>query len=92
VSAEFAARRIAAAAVLADYLRAADGADTAGLALWAARMADMLAHVLGHLDEGDQAAGDMIEIRAVLGAFDWETGDRQYALDAIDIIANRGRA
>ena len=51
----------------------------------------MLGHVLAVPDDGDQAAGDQIEIRAVLGAFDWETGDRQYALEEIDAIVNRSR-
>jgi hypothetical protein len=90
-SPELAARRIAAAAVLADYLRAADGASTADLALWAVRMASMLAHVLAVLSDGDQEAVHLAEVRAVLGAFDWESGDRQYALQRIDVIVNRGR-
>ena len=55
VSAELAARSTAAAAVLGDYLREADTAGTADLALWAARMADMLGHVLAALDDGDRA-------------------------------------
>ncbi len=29
------------------------------------------------------------EIKAVLAAFDWERDDRQYALEAIEEIANR---
>jgi len=95
VSAELAARRTAAAAVLADYMREASGADTADLALWAARMADMLSHVLAVLDEGDRAAGQfptaavqLAEIRLVLEALDWETDDRQFALEQIDQIVN----
>jgi hypothetical protein len=99
VSAELAARRTAAAAVLADYQRAGGGMDIADLALWAARMADMLGHVLAVLDEGDQAAVQfpaaavqLAEIRLVLDAFDWETDDRQYALEQIDDIAKRGQA
>jgi len=99
VSAELAARRTAAAAVLADYSREAATADTADLALWAARLADMLGHVLAVLDDGDQAAAQfpaaaaqLADIRLVLDAFDWETDDRQYALERIDDIANRGRA
>jgi hypothetical protein len=96
VSAELAARRTAAAAVLGDYTREAYTARTGDLALWAARMADMLRHVLDVLDEGDQAAEQfpaaavqLAEIRTVLEAFDWETDDRQYALEAIDAIVNR---
>jgi hypothetical protein len=99
VNAELAARRTAAAAVLADYKRASGGMDIADLALWAARMADMLGHVLAVLDDGDRAsaqfpaaASQMAEIRLVLDAFDWENDDRQYALEAIDGIVNRRQA
>jgi hypothetical protein len=86
-SAELAARRTAAAAVLADYQRAAAGADVADRALWAGRLADMLALLLGQL--GAQPAGpaeQLQEIRLVLEAFDWETDDRQYVLEQIDGI------
>jgi hypothetical protein len=44
--AELAARRTAAAAVLADYQREAVTADVAGRAMWGARLADMLALLL----------------------------------------------
>jgi hypothetical protein len=93
VSAELAARRTAAAAVLADYQRAAvEGADVADRALWAARLADMLGALLGA--PGDLAAagpaGQLEEIRLVLEAFDWETDDRQYALEQIDGILHQG--
>jgi hypothetical protein len=96
---ELAARRTAAAAVLGDYTREAAGAETADLALWAARMADMLRHVLAVLDDGDRAAAQfptaavqLAEIRLVLEAFDWETDDRQYALEQIGEIVNGGAA
>jgi hypothetical protein len=86
-SPELAARRIAAAAVLADYLRAADGASTADLALWAVRMASMLAHLLAVMTDTDQSAMQLHEVRAVLRAIDWEAdGDRRYALDRIGAI------
>jgi hypothetical protein len=49
MSAELAARRTA-AAVLADYTHAAATADVAGRALWAARLAGMLAYVLSAPD------------------------------------------
>ena len=82
VSAELAARRTAAAAVLADYTREAATAGTADRALWAARLADALRYVLDELDAGDRAAArfpaaavQLAEIRLVLDAFDWE-GDR----------------
>ncbi|HLI36611.1 MAG TPA: hypothetical protein VKV80_04625 [Streptosporangiaceae bacterium] len=98
-TAGLAARRTAAAAVLADYQREAATAGTAGRALWAARLAGMPGHVPGALDAGDQAAAQfpaaaaqVAEIRLVPGAFDWETDDRQYALEQIDDIVNRGQA
>jgi hypothetical protein len=47
VTAEMRARLTAAAAVLADYKRAAESADTAERAMWGARLADMLEYVLG---------------------------------------------
>ena len=47
--AELAARRTAAAAVLADYQRAAETADVAERAMWGARLADTLAYLLDGL-------------------------------------------
>lgn len=99
MSAELAARRTAAAAAVADYKRAAGTADAADIAIWAARLADMLTYLLDELDGGDQAAAQfpaaavqLAEIRLVLTAFDWETDDRQYALEAIDaIVSGDGR-
>jgi hypothetical protein len=35
------------------------------------------------------AEARLAEIRLVLDAFDWETDDRQYALEQIDDIVNR---
>jgi hypothetical protein len=94
--AELAAPCTAAAAVLADYQRsAAGGADVADRALWAARLADHLAVILRWLAYEDSApalqpasAAQLEEIRLVLEAFDWETDDRQYALEQIDQILN----
>ena len=93
MSAELAARRTAAAAVLADYKRDAETTDMTGRALWAARLADMLMFLLFELNALDKAgkrfpraASQIAEIRLVLDAFDWETDDRQYALEAIDRI------
>jgi hypothetical protein len=37
----------------------------------------------------DVAEPKLAEIRLVLDAFDWETDDRQYALEQIDEIVNR---
>ena len=92
MSAELAARRTAAAAVLADYAEACtSGADVADRALWAARLADMLTLLLGDLGEGPAGAAEQLEeIRLVLAAFDWETDDRQYALEQIDGIVHQG--
>ncbi len=70
-----------------------------GRALWAARLAGMLGHVLAELDAVDKAAAEfpaaavqLAEIRLVLEAFDWSQDDRQYALERIDDIVNRGQA
>jgi hypothetical protein len=53
VSAELAARRTAARAVLADYRREQPDEDVIGLALWAARLAGVLRDVLAELDRID---------------------------------------
>ena len=92
VSAELAARRTAAAAVLADYAEACtSGADVADRALWAARLADMLTLLLGDLATSPAGPAEQLEeIRLVLEAFDWETDDRQYALEQIDGIVHQG--
>jgi hypothetical protein len=50
ISPELAARATAAAALLADYKRAAPTEDVAGRAMWGARLADALESVLGGLD------------------------------------------
>ncbi len=97
MSAELAARRTAAAAVLADYRHEAATADAADRVIWGGRLADMLGYVLAELDAQDRAAvqfpaaaAQLAQIRLVLGAFNWETDDRQYALEQIDGIVNRG--
>ena len=46
-----------------------------------------LGQVLNVID-GDPDAGRLAEIRAVLGQFDWERDDRQYALEEIERIAD----
>lgn len=95
MSAELAARRTAAAAVLAGYTGTAGTADRDALSMAAARLADALGRLLAVLNEGDRAAAQfptagvqLAEIRLVLDAFDWETSDRQYALEQIDDIVN----
>lgn len=101
-SAELAARRTVAAAVLADFKRETDAYidDPANSTprpdynAWAWRLASELRSVLQRLDdegsgpEPDPAAGQLAQVRLVLGAFDWETDDRQYALEQIDEIVN----
>jgi hypothetical protein len=90
MSAEMSARITAAEAALADFRRWADGETVSGdWPFWAGR----LEATLGLLLEGlaaDPAAGQLAAIRQVLDAFDWETGDRQYALEAIEGIALGG--
>ena len=41
---------------------------------------------------GGQDAGDLDAIRAVLAGFDWEHDDRQYALEQIEMIADKGQS
>lgn len=95
MSAELSARRTAAAAVLGDYQRETTTADVMDRALWAARLADMLSYLLGELNALDaagrqfpDAAGQLAQIRLVFDAFDWETDDRQYALEQVQQILN----
>jgi hypothetical protein len=102
VSAELAARRTAAAAVLGDFKRETDKyIDTNGtvprpdMGMWAWRLAAELDSVLQRL-EGEAGepgpAMRLAEIGKLLADFDWETGDRQYALEQIDGIVNRGQS
>jgi hypothetical protein len=90
MSAELAARRTAAAAVLADYQHQAPAADASERAMWGARLADMLALVLAI--DAEPEPGKLAAIRQVLADFDWERDDRQYALERIDQIAGASRA
>jgi hypothetical protein len=99
VSAELAARRTAAAAVLADWLREwhrylGDPVNNRApdYPVWAPRLSGMLALVLDGLAVDDTSAAQLARVRQVLAAFDWETGDRQYALEKIDGIVNRSQA
>ena len=101
MSAELAARRTAAAAVLADFKRETDKyIDTSGtvprpdMGMWAWRLSSELASVLQRLEAEaaeatpDPAVAQLAEVRRVLGAFNWELDDRQYALEKIDQIVN----
>jgi hypothetical protein len=64
VRAELAARRTAAAELLADYELDDESAGMAGRAVWAGRLAAMLASILGALDALDRAkAGQATETR-----------------------------
>lgn len=91
MNAEWAARHAAATAVLTDYEAfrdaggpAQDGRDLAA-AYWADRLAGMLKLLL------DAGPGPLEQIRAVLEVFDWETDDRQFALEQIDDILRSGQ-
>ena len=92
MSTELTARRGAAAKLLAEFERDDEAADAAARAVWSGRLAAMLASVLGALDAADRNAPSLAdesrlaEVRALLAAFDWETDDRQYALEQIDRI------
>ena len=98
MSAELAGRRTAAAAVLADfrqetdrYIDAAGAVPRPDMGMWAWRLSSELASVLQRLEAEDADPGpaaQLAEIRLVLEAFDWETDDRQYALEQIDDIVN----
>jgi hypothetical protein len=102
VSAELKARRTAAAAVLGDFRQATDkhiddttcSVPRPDYSMWAWRLASELGSVLQRLkvedsdDAPDPAAAQLTEIRSVLEAFDWETDNRQYALEQIDGIVN----
>ena len=96
MSAELAARRTAAAAALADFRREMDKyIDSKGavprpdMSTWAWRLSSELGSVLQRLDvEDGQDPAQLAKVRQVLKAFDWETDDRQYALEHIDDIVN----
>ena len=89
------ARRTVAAAVVADYhraLKAANDSREITWSHWAQKLAlaveSLLAEPGPHAQLGAEAAVQQLaSIRNVLGAFDWETGDRQYALEWIARIA-----
>lgn len=70
--AELAARRTAAAAVLADFRRALGTTPPGnghGMHYWATGLADHLGHVLGMAD--DRATRQLASIRAVFDVFEW---------------------
>lgn len=97
-AAELAARRAEAAAVLAGYTGSAGTADPGALSMAADLLAGALGDLLAVLDEGDQAAAQfpaaaaqLAEIRLVLDVFDWESDDRQLALEAIADIVEGGQ-
>ncbi len=90
MSAELAARHTAATAVLADFRREAiAGLDDEGqppdYPVWAVRLATEVRSLVEQLD-CETAEHQLEQIRLVLDSFDWETDDRQYALEQIDDI------
>ena len=52
---------------------------------WAWRLSDAVRVLLGLLPGPDPDAGKLDAVRAVLARFNWETDDRQYALEQIDL-------
>jgi hypothetical protein len=92
MSAELEARRTAAAAA-ADFQREVDDwtrhrtSSQPDMATWAFRLRDALGSLLGMPDPG---AAQLAVIRAVFDVFDWETDDRQYALEQIEQIVTGG--
>jgi hypothetical protein len=99
MSAELDARRVAAATVLADYHRWALGDTIEGdWQTWAGRLAQHLLLVLDQINSEPscepahecQAGARLAEIRAVFEVFDWDTDDRQYALEQIEQILMGG--
>jgi hypothetical protein len=91
VSAELNARRTAAAAVLGDYRAALVSAPLGSPPgrEWMLRLASVLEDLLAAHDETGRR---LDAIRAVLARFDWELDDRQYALEAIERVADGGQA
>ena len=91
MSAELAARRTAAAAVLADYRAAVASAPLTNPPgrEWMLRLASVLESLLAAHDED---ARRLDAIRHLLADFDWEHDDRQYALEAVErIVAGEDR-
>ena len=91
MSAELAARRTAAAAVLADYAEACAARRRrrpGAVGRPARRHARRCCSPRSAQPRRPGPAAQLEEIRLVLEAFDWETDDRQYALEQIDDIVN----
>jgi LPS sulfotransferase NodH len=93
MSAELQARRTAAAAALADFTRAAASHGQLPYDVHGLRLAIELRSLLEQLaaEKPDPAAAQLAQIRLVLDSFDWETDDRQYALEQIDDIMRSGQ-
>jgi hypothetical protein len=83
-----AVQRVAAAREYLEYARKVHVADFpySPLTRMAAELRRQLGQVLDVIGD-DAGAGRLAAIRAVLARFDWESDDRQYALEEIDRIA-----
>jgi hypothetical protein len=78
-----------------DYLQGAGQRDVqhlppTRLMVEVAETRHQLAQVLAVIRDQEDAAGKLAEVRAVLAAFDWESADRQYALEQIERIVTGG--
>jgi hypothetical protein len=93
LTAELNARRTAAAAVLGDYKAAlASAALTSPPGReWMLRLASALEDLLAEVGDPAEDTRRLREIRELLNRFDWEHDNRQYALEAIERIAEGGQ-
>jgi hypothetical protein len=99
---DLSARLVSARAITDDFIRASDafidqGAEEPNWQAFFFRLACELRHLCGPLGdvyaEQQKEAARLAEIRTVLAAvLDSETADRQYALEAIQRIADGGAA
>jgi hypothetical protein len=90
MSAELAARRVAAAEMLTEYERDDEAAEDA---VWAGRLAGMLTSLLGALDAADRDAEQddarqFAGLRRLLGSYDWARAAAE-GLELIELLVDR---